>query len=87
MAKRMNLRHAAALALVGWYLMTPPNDGRFWHGRLSEWMRKGTFDTQADCKHEISNGCLTLNQNGEIMHSGRLCKARCIAIDDPRLKN
>jgi len=23
----MNLRHAGALALVGWYVMTPPYDG------------------------------------------------------------
>ena len=25
----MNLRHAAALALVGWYLMTPPVNGNW----------------------------------------------------------
>ena len=44
----MNLRHAAALALVGWYLMQPPSNSG---GRpdskapLSQWQESGAFDS------------------------------------------
>jgi hypothetical protein len=46
----MNLRHAAALALVGWYLMMPlmatpgPDLG------LKYWSNDGSFDTAAECR-------------------------------------
>jgi hypothetical protein len=55
----MNLRHAAALALVGWYLMAPPtfpdnNVVNFW-APISEW-RLGdvtyVFDSAAECKRQ-----------------------------------
>lgn len=51
----MNLRLAAALAIVGWYLMQPPTDSR---GRpdseapLSQWKESGAFDSAADCSKE-----------------------------------
>ena len=90
----MNLRHAAALALVGWYLMVPPH--LHWHGQyetyspdapLSEWKHKATFDTEVDCKRAITKGCGNVNQNGEVIgHVGPLCYAQCISSDDPRLK-
>jgi hypothetical protein len=53
----MNLRHAAALALVGWYLMIPPayTEGRKAfvdsHVSVRGWTRIGTsFDSVADCE-------------------------------------
>jgi hypothetical protein len=61
----MNLRHAAALALVGWYLMMPPPD--FDHathlpnGRpntdapFSYWRNDGSFDSAKECKAELQN--------------------------------
>jgi hypothetical protein len=86
----MKPRHAAALALVGWYLMVPPpqdvKHGFFAFVPLSQWTHKATFDTEVHCKREISKGCLNINQNGENMRSGSLCRARCVASDDPRLK-
>ena len=46
----MKLRHAAALALVGWYLMVPPlqkpNSG------LSRWKTLKVFVTEALCEAE-----------------------------------
>jgi hypothetical protein len=49
----MSLRHAAALALVGWYLMVPPllPDGSVnVKAPLSEWSESGQgFDTAQDC--------------------------------------
>ena len=53
----MNPRHAAALALVGWYLITPPDCNRPTdrlncqsHFSLGSWQIVDVFDTAADCK-------------------------------------
>jgi hypothetical protein len=54
----MTLRHTAALALVGWYLMSPPdhagpNDslpGWQSHAPLSAWQIIEAFDTTHECK-------------------------------------
>jgi hypothetical protein len=45
-SKSMNLRHAAALALVGWYLMFPP------------WVAPNTFDAHAPLSewHQYEGG-------------------------------
>jgi hypothetical protein len=56
----MKPRHAAALALVGWYLMTPPvskdGDTVMVGGRpfdvsapISEWHFQGSFDSAVAC--------------------------------------
>ncbi len=44
----MRLRHAAALALTGWYLMTPPLGAH--DEPLSHWNILKTFDTAAECQ-------------------------------------
>jgi len=56
----MNLGHAAALALVGWYLMVPSpyyenspgKRGLFYTPRLplSEWTAQASFDSADDCE-------------------------------------
>jgi hypothetical protein len=52
----MNLRHAAALALVGWYLMVPQPDapGRApnVNAPLSQWNQMGAFDSASNCEKE-----------------------------------
>ena len=57
----MNLRHAAALALVGWYLLIPPvfsamgshprafND---LNAALNKWDIQGSFDSETSCVKE-----------------------------------
>jgi hypothetical protein len=52
----MNRRHAAALALVGWYLMVPPiykiARGQYELDRdapLTEWINTKGFDSADDC--------------------------------------
>ena len=86
----MNFRHAAALALMGWYLMVLPQDiagGHFRSAPLgSEWKHQGSFDTESDCNHAIAKGCLSIAQNGQVIRRGPLCNSRCISSDDPRLK-
>jgi hypothetical protein len=52
----MNSRHAAALALVGWYLMAPPSigaDGRTYavdaKAPLTLWTMVATFSSEQEC--------------------------------------
>jgi hypothetical protein len=57
----VNLRHAVALGLVGWYLMMPPMEPPYgpkdsdpfpWqsHAPLPLWQIHEVFDTAAECK-------------------------------------
>jgi len=89
----MKPRHAAALALVGWYLMTPPLIGPNYaikeDAPFSQWVIAQTFDTASDCEREKAA------QKAKILPSAgtrgalpycRDCFLECIATDDPRLK-
>jgi hypothetical protein len=61
----MKSRHAAALALVGWYLMLPPagTDGKLpnVNAPLSIWHQAGAFHSSAASKKE-RNSRLNLSQ-------------------------
>ena len=56
----MNPRHAAALALVGWYLMLPPHGssggvtalGVWTDAPMSKWEIDQSFDTADECEQE-----------------------------------
>lgn len=83
----MNPRHAAALALVGWYLMAPPMSHHAIDANapLSQWAVIGSYDTANEC----------MNWLFELGHQDpkdppwtteRISHARCISTDDPRLK-
>ena len=87
----MKLRHAAALALVGWYLMAPP----LYEGHksnldapLSEWVILDSFDSANDCWRERS--IMNTDHKRDFKHDSiqreRLGSISCIATDDPRLK-
>jgi hypothetical protein len=70
----MKARHAAALALVGWYLMLPPviSDGRTRKDApLSRWYIFSSFETKEEC---------------EQVRQASTPSAICVASDDPRLK-
>jgi len=97
----MKLRHAAALALVGWYLMLPPlpmgqtePDER---ARLGDWYIFEPFDTGSACQSELvqiadmkseRRKSLLANQ-GDDKQRQYLIRAfshgECVATDDPRL--
>jgi len=59
----MTPRHAAALALVGWYLMTPPTDyvthlpngSPNLDAPFSYWRNEGSFDSAKECKVGLEN--------------------------------
>ena len=77
----MKSRHAAALALVGWYLMTPPQTKFWWIGAqrsdnaapLSQWTNAQSFDKAQLCE---AARMATQVQAGAV----------CVATDDPRLQ-
>ncbi len=97
---KVKLRHAAALALTGWYLMVPPMPYDHQTHEMdvdlstpvSEWTLLGSFDTANDCKKRVDE---LIQQGGEAVdrHAkgaeqrlNDLTSAACIATDDPRLK-
>lgn len=53
----MNLRHAAALALIGWYLMLPPfkNGAVDPNAPLSEWQIAERHDSIAPCQWQADH--------------------------------
>jgi len=54
----MKLRHAAALAIVTWYLMIPPIDvGNKvnWRAPLLKWKRGMSFDSEKECDESLKD--------------------------------
>jgi hypothetical protein len=51
----MTFLHAAALALVVWYLMLPPRDGAevTIHAPLSRWKIDGSYDSARKCQKQL----------------------------------
>jgi hypothetical protein len=91
----MKLRHAAALALVGWYLMAPPLSlGQpETNAPLSEWAVTGSLDTAEECgtvKTQVVQMAISKFTADSSEHNRSLvdeAKASlCISTDDPRLK-
>jgi hypothetical protein len=95
----MKLHHAAALALVGWYLMIPPRvvDRFYPDAPLSKWHRFGTkeYSTKAECESAIEAQKAEFNYDPETLPPEKFTARtlargaralRCISSDDPRLK-
>jgi len=84
----MKLRHAAALALAGWYLMIPPK--RWLAGAdipLSKWIILNSFDSADECEASavsLMDKEKKKNKPNPGMETWRA--ATCIATDDPRLR-
>ena len=89
----MNLRHAAALALVGWYLMMPPldQDTRDWNtaAPFSEWTTIKSFHSKKDCRvdtHEALEAYRIQHFRDATPTPEYEGILRCVANNDPRLK-
>ncbi len=93
----MNLHHAAALALVGWYLMTPQISGDYRvlnDSPLAEYHEEAAYDSAAECetakRRLLDFAKKTLNDP----KTDKLWEAKakslfdgvCVSSDDPRLK-
>src|ERR1700687_5706238 len=96
----MKSRHAAALALVGWYLMAPattcePKPCHVENYSIGNWGSLGSFDTAEACTAKL-DAQRALNCAGNPDPPGfpsweksgcdSWSQAQCIATDDPRLK-
>ena len=83
----MKLRHAAALALVGWYLMVPPLKSRGSmavdaSAPLARWHIFKSFDSVTEC--EALREKITKGEKDTEFYSAILTSA-CVASDDLRL--
>jgi hypothetical protein len=64
----MNLRHAAALALVGWYLMSPPigtNREFLYQAPLHNWHVAKPFDSAKECETYLQ-GLIDLASHSQV---------------------
>jgi hypothetical protein len=64
-AERMKPRHAAALALVGWYLVLPPKEGLIVKpaAPMRDWKIEQSFKTLRECedfRHNVATATLVL---------------------------
>jgi hypothetical protein len=93
----MKLRHAAALALVGWTLMMPPPRPVGDHfetnflAPLSKWTKLRTFDAQSQCQAAREDYQRKPTGNLVIMLGATEAKAttkaaQCVEAGDPRLR-
>jgi hypothetical protein len=78
----MKTRHAAALALVGWYLMAPLSLQT--NLPISEWNHIGSYDKATDC--EDGRVALAEKNKHDPQKYRLILLSECIASDDPRLK-
>ncbi len=92
----MKPRHAAALALVGWYLMVPPTSSSrvLADAPIAAWQILEPFETLADCQHR-KDGAAAVAESWHVQpedNDRRIAAlamhlTQCIASDDPRLKS
>ena len=97
--KNMNLRHAAGVALVGWYLIIPPLINApskiDTEAPLKTWKVYKKFNTEEECRKSLSAaqskyGHTAVAPSGSIERGTRafalqMVFARCDSDDDPRL--
>ncbi len=83
----MTLRHAAALAIVGWYLMAPPfaQDGKsvLKDAPLPDWGIIGSFDSATACeggrkymRAYVNNANLQAQARKQVEKRGHISKQR-----------
>ena len=76
---RLSALHAAAVALVAWYLMVPPISDRAMvqlDRPLSEWQQDGVFDAASDCQRAKDKEiiCDAAIQRGTAEEIDRACE-------------
>jgi hypothetical protein len=91
--RNLKSRHLAALALVGWYLMMPPDSAKIPHDvdsevPLARWFVVSNYDTEENCEKALTDlqnseqDPTTLDKTGRLKRLQRndaaLGKARAI---------
>jgi hypothetical protein len=80
----MKSHHAAALALVGWYLMVPAPDHIM--APVERWAHVDSFDTASECREAALNYQQRESSSTDPATKKAARIWECIATDDPRLK-
>jgi hypothetical protein len=86
----MKFRHAATLALTGWYLMLPPHDREVKRyadesAPLTQWTQLLATDTAKECEDAKMELHERMKKNDQERAEFEL-SASCIESTDPRLK-
>jgi hypothetical protein len=87
----MKAHHAAALALVGWYLMLPPTGRDYPTGNvdapLTQWLKRPTtYRSKDECEHVLDRDIRRTNSQNRQVWVNIYKQAQCVSADDPRLK-
>jgi hypothetical protein len=87
----MKVHHAAALALVAWYCMTPTwqDDKVLDQAPLKQWNISGKFDTAKECGDFQSKSIKAAAQTNSTLKDvakQSVFRSVCVSTDDPRLK-
>ncbi len=87
----MSIRHAAALAIVGWYMMMPPTGRDYPMGNvdapLTQWKKRATvYRDQDECEHVLDRIRRNTNAKNKQTAVRYYKQAQCVSGDDPRLK-
>ncbi len=90
----MKIRHAAALALVGWYLMVPPpqtdpvnglpNGAPNLLARFRYWRNEGSFDTAKECNSMLESNIQLMRQIEANVRSEHKSEQQEVAEEDKR---
>jgi hypothetical protein len=83
--------HAAALAIVGWYMMMPPTGRDYPMGNvdapLTQWKKRATvYRDQAECEHVLDRIRRNTNAKNKQTAVRYYKQAQCVSADDARLK-
>jgi hypothetical protein len=87
----MKMHHAAAMAIVGWYLMVPPTGRDFPMGNvdapLSQWLKRPTvYRDKDECEHVLDRHRRMTNAKNRQTAVNFYKQAQCVSADDSRLK-
>ena len=87
----MKPRHAAAIALVGWYLILPQTGRDYPMGNLdaplSQWLKRPTtYRDKDECEHVLDRHRRLTNSKNKQIAVRFYQQAQCVSADDPRLK-
>ena len=87
-SRKMKLRHAAMVALAGWFLLAPPQrsgkQGLDKDAPLNLWIQTGSFSTADACKSERARRIDSFTSSSEVVPES-LATTLCIDSDDSRL--
>ena len=83
----MRLCRSAGIALLGWWLITPPTSVEYPRGKLDaplrKWVRSPTtYRSEHECEHVLDRQRRLLSERNRQLKLKYMANAQCIATDD-----